>query len=100
VSSLRAVPSETATLEWREPEPKLWVALRDGDSIGTVEFHDGCFVTFNRGGAEITTSSSLPAAKAVLSDHRGRAVPLSYVAVVTGIVAISIAAMALFSVLG
>ncbi|MFB2585382.1 hypothetical protein [Herbiconiux liukaitaii] len=99
-------PPSATSVEWCEQEPRLWVALVEGDAVGAVEFEHGHFVALGLDGREITSASSLPAAKAALADavlgetaqhHRPAAVPLPYLVAVVGTVALSVMSMTLFS---
>lgn len=100
VTTLSTTPPTSSAVEWWEAEPDFWVALLDGDAVGSVESWRGHFVTFDRDGVEIRSSSSLLAAEAALSLCRPRRVPPSYVAVVVGMVALSVAGMTLAALSG
>ncbi|MFB2580459.1 hypothetical protein ACEXQD_04345 [Herbiconiux sp. P15] len=78
----------------------MWVGLVDGESIGMVEFRDGHFITSNRGGREVSTSSSLPSAKAAVFSRPTNPVPLYYLVAVAVTVFLSVTAMTFASGLG
>ncbi|MDO9398829.1 MAG: hypothetical protein Q7T71_19970 [Herbiconiux sp.] len=95
------VDAPTVSLVWATPEPKLWVATELGEYAGMVEFADGHFTGYDRTGRSLGSHSSLPEAQAALTGHRAprlSALPLPYVAVVVGTVAVSLSAMSLAAI--
>ena len=86
---------ETATVRWASPETRLWVATVDGEYAGMVEFSDGHFVTHDRTGRTVATSSSLPAAQRAILQPSASPISLPYVAAVAGTVALSLTSMSI-----
>ncbi|MFB2580784.1 hypothetical protein ACEXQD_06005 [Herbiconiux sp. P15] len=84
---------DTAILRWASPETRLWVATHDGEYAGMVEFTDGHFVTHDRAGRTVGTSSSLPAAQRAILHPVAAPISLPYVAAVAGTVALSLSTM-------
>lgn len=88
----------TGALTWLSPEAKLWVASRDGDFAGFVEFADGHYDVTDARGGHIASCATLRQAQDAVERSVRRASTLStlaYVAVATGAVAISVFAMGL-----
>ena len=56
-------------LSWSSPDTNLWVANRDGDYAGMVEFIDGHFAVQNAHGEHIATCSSIPEALTAREVH-------------------------------
>lgn len=85
-------------LMWLSPEAKLWVASRDGDFAGFVEFTDGHYSVTDARGATIASCGTLSQAQDVVELSMRRASTLrtlAYVAVGTGAVAVSALAIGL-----
>jgi hypothetical protein len=81
---------------WVSPEAKLWVASRNGEYAGMVEYTEGHFAAHDHAGRSRGTHSSLPAAqRAVAATPAASGLSLPYVAAVAGTVAFSVATMSL-----
>lgn len=57
------VPTGTFGLLWTTPDADLWVANRDGEYAGLVEFTDGHFIARDSTGHILGTEVSVAAAK-------------------------------------
>lgn len=98
----RAEPDNTlerASVSWNAPEPGLWVGNRSGEYAGMVEFTNGSYLASGEVGDELGRFGSLDDAFAsVASGNRKHRLPdgmLSNVAIISAVVAISIAGMSL-----
>ncbi|MFB2554384.1 hypothetical protein [Herbiconiux liangxiaofengii] len=58
----------TGDLVWGSPESKLWVASRDGEFAGFVEFVDGHYATVDGTGQSLPPRATLAEAKAALAN--------------------------------
>jgi hypothetical protein len=102
VTSIESARPDTVTvapIAWNEPESKLWVGNRAGEYAGMVEYSAGHFVATGPAGERFGTYSSLAQAMAAVEDRastlRLRDGILSNVALVSAVVAISVAGMSL-----
>ncbi|WP_066043929.1 hypothetical protein [Herbiconiux solani] len=90
---------KATTLTWSEPETKLWVASRDGEYAGMIEYLAGHFVATGATGHDLGSYSSLDSAMASVDlGASRRRLPegvLSNVAIVSAVVALSLAGMSL-----
>ncbi|WP_440710591.1 hypothetical protein [Herbiconiux sp. YIM B11900] len=86
-------------LTWSNPESQLWIAYREGEYAGMVEYGDGHFLASGSRGEDLGTfSDRTQAMNAVLQGVARRRLPdglLSNVAIVSAVVAVSIAGMSL-----
>jgi hypothetical protein len=85
-------------LTWLSPEAKLWVASRDGDFAGFVEFTDGHYDVTDARGAHVASCGTLHQAQDAVELSVRRAstlTTLAYVAVGAGAVAVSAFAVGL-----
>lgn len=55
-----------APLRWSSPEAKLWVATREGEFAGFVEFREGHYVVSDGAGRELAPRATLREAKGAL----------------------------------
>ena len=92
-----AVPREE--ISWNSPEAKLWVGTRGGEYAGMIEYSAGHFVATGPAGERFGGYSDVAQAKRAIDDRasglRIRDGILSNVALVTAVVAISVAGMSL-----
>jgi hypothetical protein len=104
ITSVRedSVSGETVSGEsiaWNSPEPKLWVGNRSGEYAGMVEYTAGHFVATGPFGERFGSYSDVAQAMAAVDDRasglRMRDGLLSNVALVSAVVAISVAGMSL-----
>lgn len=91
--------AELSELSWTTPEPKLWVAQRDGEFAGMIDFTAGQYVTTGPTGIRLGIFGDLSQAQdAVGAGQRPltfRDGVLSNVAIVSAIVTLSVAGMGL-----
>jgi hypothetical protein len=83
--------TEVPDVRWTSPEAKLWVATRGADFAGFVEFREGHYVVTDGRGAQLDDCATLREAKALIvrADEPAKLpAALTYVAVVTGGVAV------------
>jgi hypothetical protein len=79
-------------LSWFSPEAKLWVASREGDFAGFVEFTDNHYDATDARGAQLASCGTLGQAQDLIEQSTRRAsavTTLAYVAVGTGAIAVS-----------
>ena len=93
------VASVAVPLTWSTPESKLWIAARQGEYAGMIEYTEGHFMATGATGFDLGAFSDL--AQAMESVDRG-ALPgrlpvgvLSNVAIVSAVVALSMVGMGL-----
>lgn len=96
------ITSERVTsldLSWSNPESQLWIANRQGEYAGMVEYADGHFLASGSRGEDFGSfSARTRAMDAVREGVARRRLPdglLSNVAIVSAVVAVSIAGMSL-----
>lgn len=65
------VPATPSGLMWSSPEANLWVANRDGEYAGMVEFADGHFVARDSTGHILGTEVTVVTAKLLVRDNIG-----------------------------
>ncbi|WP_291056933.1 hypothetical protein [Herbiconiux sp.] len=86
-------------LSWTNPESQLWIANRQGEYAGMVEYADGHFLASGSRGEDFGSfSDRTQAMEAVRLATARRRLPdglLSNVAIVSAVVAVSIAGMSL-----
>ena len=102
VTSIATARPESAPrvgISWSSPEAKLWVATRGGEYAGMVEYSAGHFVATGPTGERFGGYSDVAQAKSAVDARAGgmrmRDGILSNVALVTAVVAISVAGMSL-----
>ncbi len=93
------MPVERAAISWNAPETGLWVGNRSGEYAGMVEFTNGSYLASGEVGDELGRFGSLDDAfRSVASGapkHRFPDGILSNVAILTAVVAISVAGMSI-----
>ena len=85
-------------VSWLSPEAKLWVASRDGEFGGFVEFVDGHYEVTDARGHQLEPRGTLREAKELIGGPAPRAgapLALVYLAVGTGATAVSFLAVGL-----
>lgn len=94
-----SVAPTAVALTWSNPESQLWIANRDGEYAGMVEYADGHFLASGSRGEDLGSfSDRTQAMDAVRLGIARRRLPdglLSNVAIVSAVVAVSIAGMSL-----
>lgn len=99
ISTAPNIDAPVEPLSWSAPEPKLWVANQQGEYAGMVEYLDGHFLATGARGEDFGEYSDRGQAQdAVRHGGSGRRMPvglLSNVAIVSAVVAISLAGMSL-----
>jgi hypothetical protein len=99
VTDIRSVRMERTPLLWSTPESKLWVAMRDGEYAGMIEYAEGHFVVAGPEGQRLGSHSDLARAMAALENGPVRSrlseAFLSNVALASAVVAFSVAGMSL-----
>jgi hypothetical protein len=94
----RPTDDSTEPVTWSSPEAKLWVASRDGDFAGVIEFTDNHYDATDARGGRLASSATLRQAQDLVEQSTRRASivkPLAYVAVGTGAMAVSALAVGL-----
>jgi hypothetical protein len=85
--------TDVPEVRWTSPEAKLWVATRGADFAGFVEFREGHYVVTDGRGAQLDDCATLREAKALITraDEPAKLpAALTYIAVVTGGVAVTV----------
>jgi hypothetical protein len=80
-------------IRWASPEAKLWVATRGADFAGYVEFREGHYEVTDGRGAQFDARATLREAQAlIVRQYEPAVLParLTYIAVVTGGVAVAV----------
>lgn len=94
-----ATALERQPVSWNAPEQGLWVGNRSGEYAGMVEFTNGAYLASGDVGEELGRFGSLDDALASVASgaqrHRLPEGMLSNVAIITAVVAISIAGMSI-----
>ena len=99
ITPATAIPTEVPEIIWATPEAKLWIATREGEYAGMVEYAEGHFVASGPIGDDLGSFSDVAQAQAAVA--RGVALRrfgdglLSNVAIVSAVVAVSLAGMSL-----
>jgi len=87
------------SVSWNAPEPGLWVGNRSGEYAGMVEFTNGLYLASGEVGEELGRFGSLDDAFASVATgaqkHRLPEGVLSNVAIISAVIAISIAGMSI-----
>lgn len=94
----RPTEDSVGPLTWSSPEAKLWVASREGDFAGFVEFTDNHYDATDARGGQLASCGTLGQAQDLVEQSMRRASAgtiLASVAVATGIVAVSALALGL-----
>jgi hypothetical protein len=87
----RPTEDSRGPITWSSPEAKLWVASRDGDFAGFVEFADNHYEATDARGGQLASCATLRQAQDLIEQSTRRAstvTTLAYVAVGTGVIAV------------
>jgi hypothetical protein len=87
----RLTDGSPGPIAWSSPEAKLWVASRDGDFAGFVEFSDNHYDATDARGGQLASRATLRQAQDLIEQstrRRSTVTALAYAAVGTGVIAL------------